>query len=346
MTQQTFAQKLVGIYTGAVLTKLIDVGHRTGLFEAAAQGPATSAELAKRAGLQERYVREWLGAMACADIFTYDPSSGAFTFPQEHAALLTGSSAKNVAPQSQLIDSFAKQIPAVSRAFKEGGGVPYSEDRPDFTDAMDSTWRRIYDEQLITGFLGAVPGVTMRLAAGLRVADIGCGTGHAINLMADAYRKSDFTGYDLAEDAIARALGEAASLKLPNARFEVMDVTKLPPEPTFDLITAFDSIHDQVAPDTVLKRANQALAANGIFLMIDFKASSDLAKNLENPFSALYYGISTMHCMTVSLAHGGAGLGTMWGQELATKMLHEAGFRQVDVVDSPRPQNLIYVCRK
>jgi SAM-dependent methyltransferase len=133
---------------------------------------------------------------------------------------------------------------------------------------------------------------------------------------------------------------------LSNARFQVLDVTKLPATPPFDLITAFDAIHDQVDPATVLRRANEALAPDGVFFIVDFKFSSDVAKNIGNPFAAMYYGVSVMHCMTVSLAEGGAGLGTVWGIELARQMLTEAEFSHIDVVDSPRPQNCIFVCRK
>lgn len=342
---QQFAGKLLNIYTGSVLTKLVDIGYQTGLFEAAAKGPATSQELADRARLTERYVREWLGAMTTSGIFTYDPASQTYALPPEHAAFLTGHTARNVAPMSQMLNHFGKHLPQLMRCFREGGGVPYSAFRPEFTERMDDTWRRIYDEQLIGGFLARVDGLQKRLERGIRVADIGCGTGHAINLMACAYPRSTFVGYDIAEDAIAKATAEASALGVSNARFAVLDMTGLPAEPKFDLITAFDSIHDQVDPAAVLRRAREALAADGLFLMIDFKFSSHVEENLDNPFAPLYYGISVMHCMTVSLAGGGAGLGTVWGEQVARRMLAEAGFSSVDVADSPRPQNCIYICR-
>jgi SAM-dependent methyltransferase len=342
---QQFAGKLLNIYTGSVLTKLVDIGYQTGLFEAAAKGPATSQELAERAGLNERYVREWLGAMTTSGIFTYDPASQTYALPPEHATFLTGHTARNVAPMSQMLNHFGKHLPQLMRCFREGGGVPYSAFRPEFTERMDDTWRRIYDEQLLSGFLARVDDLRERLECGIRVGDIGCGTGHAINLMARAYPRSTFMGYDIAEDAIARARAEAEAMGLSNARFAVLDVTGLPAEPKFDLIAAFDSIHDQVDPAAVLRRARQALAADGLFLMIDFKFLSHVEENLDNPFAPLYYGISVMHCMTVSLAGGGAGLGTVWGEQVARRMLAEAGFTSVDVADSPRPQNCIYICR-
>ena len=164
--------------------------------------------------------------------------------------------------------------------------------------------------------------------------------------MAREYLQSTFVGFDISADAIERAAAEAEDLGLSNARFEVLDVARLPPTPPFDLIVAFDAIHDQVAPATVLQRVSDALAPDGTFLMIDFKFSSHVEENVGNPFAPLYYGISVMHCMTVSLAEGGAGLGTMWGIQLDRRMLNAAGFSSVEVVDSPRPQNCIDICRK
>jgi SAM-dependent methyltransferase len=163
--------------------------------------------------------------------------------------------------------------------------------------------------------------------------------------MARAYPASSFVGYEIAEDAIARARAEATAMGLTNARFEVLDVTRLPAEPKFDVIFAFDTIHDQVAPAAVLARAHEALAPDGIFVMVDVKGTSDVQEDTKNPFAPFYYGVSLMHCMTVSLAAGGAGLGTMWGEKVARRMLTEAGFTGIEVIDAPRPQNVIYAAR-
>ena len=154
-----FAGKLLNIFTGSVLTDLLDIGYQTGLLEAAAQGPGTSQELSQRAGLQERYVREWLGAMVTGGVFTYDPVSRSYALPAAHAAFLTGDSASNLAPYSRLLNNLGKRLPQLVECFRNGGGVPYSEFRPDFTADMDASWRRIYDQQLISGFLGAARGL-------------------------------------------------------------------------------------------------------------------------------------------------------------------------------------------
>jgi SAM-dependent methyltransferase len=343
---QEFARRLFGLYTSGITTLMVHIGHRVGLFEALAEGPGTSADVAGRAGLDERYVREWLGAMATARIVEYDAATRAFTLPPEHAACLTGDSSRNLAPASQNLPMLARRLPGVIEAFRRGGGVPYSEFRPDFTEAMDASWRLLYDGLLIRGFLPACKGLPERLRAGIRVADVGCGTGHAVNLMAREYPASSFVGYDIGADAIERARAEAGSMGLSNARFEVLDATRMPAEPKFDLITTFDSIHDQRDPAAVLASIARALAPGGVYFMVEPKASSHLEDNIGNPFAPYLYGMSVLHCMTVSLAEQGAGLGTAWGEQTARRMLAEAGFTSVEVTDAPGPQNSIYVCRR
>lgn len=340
-----FGAKMLGICTGAMLTKLIDIGYQTGLFEASASAPETSEELSERAGLNERYVREWLGAMATGGIYTYDAPTQRYALPEEHALALTGGGASNLSPSSRMINHFGSHVPSLVRCFRAGGGIPYSAYRPVFTQCMDDVWRRVFDQHLVPSLIGAVPGLPEALQRGIKVLDIGCGTGHAMNLLAREFPASNFTGYDIADDAITSAGAEARQMGLANSSFSVADVARLPDEPKFDLITAFDAIHDQVAPDAVLRGISNALAPGGTFLMVDFKFSSHVEENIGNPFAAMHYGFSLMHCMPVSLASGGAGLGTVWGQQTAKRMLAEAGFGSVEILDTPRPQNCSYVCR-
>lgn len=342
---QDFARRLFGHYTSGMITLMVDVGHETGLFEAATKGGGTSEEIARRAGLEERYVREWLGAMVTGGIMEYDAAAHVYVLPAEHAVCLTGTSSRNLAPNSLMLTMLAKRLPAVVECFRKGGGVPYSEFRPDFTAYMDASWRLIYDGLLIKGFLPLVEGLTERLSSGIRAADIGCGTGHAINLMAREFPKSEFVGFDIAGDAIERARAEAREMGLSNARFEVADVSHLPAETKFDLITSFDSIHDQRDPAAVLKSASTALAPDGVYVAIEPRASSNLEENVQNPFAPWMYGVSVLHCMTVSLAVGGVGLGTVWGEQTARRFLNEAGFRSVDTVPAPGPQNTVFICR-
>lgn len=340
-----FGQKLLGIYTGGILTQMIDIGYRTGLFEASSQGPATSEELSDRAGLHERYVREWLGAMTTSGIYQYDADTQQYTLPAEHALLLTGGTARNLGPISRIIDQLGEQVPTLVDRFRDGNGIPYDAYRPDFTHSLDDTWRRIYDEQLVDGFLGRFDDLTAAMTAGIRVLDIGCGTGHAINILADEYPNSTFVGYDLAEDAIELAQAEADEMGLSNVSFAVMDVVDFPTEPAYDLVMAFDTIHDLAEPGAVLSRIRQSLAPDGVFLMIEFKFNSNVDGNVGNPFAPMYYGISLLHCTPVSIAAGGPGLGAVWGEQTARQLLTEAGFRDIAVVDSPRPQNYMFRCQ-
>jgi hypothetical protein len=179
-----FGQRLLTLYMGSMLTQMIDIGYRTGLCEASSQGAATREELSERAGLHERYVREWLGAMTTAGIYQYDPGTGRYTLPAAHAALLTGDSARNLSPMGLAVNQLGRHVPALSERFHTGDGIPYSAYQPEFTQALDDVWHRICDEQLVDGFLGTFPFLNEALENGIRVLDIGCGTGHAANVLA------------------------------------------------------------------------------------------------------------------------------------------------------------------
>lgn len=341
---ERFAGSLMTTCTAAMTTLMIDLADRTGLLGALAGGPGTSTDLAERAGLTERYVRECLGALSCAGIVDYDAATARFTLPAAHAVCLTGPGSLNLAPMARVITLLAPHVTGVAQAFRDGGGVPYEAFRPEFTEVMDGLSRGLFDGQLIDGLVPLVDGLAERLTAGARVADVGCGTGHAVNLLARAFPRSTVVGYDLAADAVAAARAEAAAWELGNASFEVLDVAALPADPPFDVVFAFDAVHDQADPAGVLAAVRRALAPDGVFVMMDVKASSRLEDNLDNPFAALLYGMSTLHCMTVSLARGGAGLGTVWGRQLACAMLADAGFADVTVLDVPDdPLDSLYV---
>ncbi|MGY1643483.1 class I SAM-dependent methyltransferase [Geodermatophilus sp. SYSU D00703] len=340
------ADRLLGYFTGGAVTLMVDLAHRTGLLAALAAGPGTSEEVAARGGLAERYVRECLGALVTAGIVEYDPAGRRYTLPAEHAVCLTGGGSTDLSPFSRVVTLLAPHVPGVERAFRTGGGVPYEEFRPEFTDVMDGLSRGLLDGQLLEGILPLTGELPDRLRAGARVADVGCGTGHAVNLMARAFPRSSFTGYDLAEDAIARARAEAAAMGLANASFEVLDVLRLPTEPPFDAVFAFDSIHDQADPVGVLARVRAALRPGGWFVMLDIRAATALEDNVGNPLAPMLYAVSTLHCTTVSLAAGGVGLGTVWGEQLALRMLADAGFVDVTVHEVPDdPLDSLYVAR-
>jgi SAM-dependent methyltransferase len=344
---EAFAGRLLSTYTESVVTLLIDLGFRTGLLDALAAGEGTSAELAERAGLVERYVRECLGGLVTAGIVEHSPVSGTYVLPAEHAVCLAGGGSRDLAPISRITALLGRHVGAVADAFRTGGGVPYTAFRPEFTAVMDDVSRGFVDGQLIDGLLPLTGDLPDRLAGGVRVADIGCGTGHAVNVLARAFPRSQFTGYDIAADAIERARAEAEDWDLVNATFEVCDVARLPSDPPFSAVFAFDAVHDQADPAGVLARVHQALEPGGVLAMLDIAAATALEDNVGNPLAPWLYGVSTMHCLTVSLAEGGAGLGAVWGRELATRMLAEAGFTDVTVHDVPDdPLDVLFVARR
>jgi SAM-dependent methyltransferase len=205
----------------------------------------------------------------------------------------------------------------------------------------------VFDAALVDIILPLVDGLPDRLRAGADVADIGCGSGHAINVMAQAFPASRFTGIDFSDEGLAVGVAEAKSLGLTNATFVAADVTNLDSAETYDVITVFDAIHDQAQPARVLQNIYRALRPGGVFLMVDIKASSNLEDNIGVPLSSFKYAVSTMHCMSVSLGLDGVGLGTVWGQQLATSMLADAGFGEVMVHEiETDPFNNYYVARK
>jgi SAM-dependent methyltransferase len=326
---------------------MFSVGHRTGLFDKLATlPPSTSDEIAAAAGLNERYVREWLGAMVTGRIVDYDPASRAYSLPPEHAVALTRAAGPdNLAELSQLVSLMGNVETALVDVFRKGGGVDYSAfDR--FHDLMAESSRTTLDGTLLTRTLPLVPGLVDRLERGIDVADVGCGQGVAILMMARRFPRSRFVGLDLAADAIAGARAEADRDGVVNARFVVQDAASFGGPPAFDFITAFDAIHDQAAPRRVLRGIREALRPGGVLLMVDIAASSHLERNLDNPLAPFLFTVSTMHCMTVSLAQGGEGLGACWGEEKARELLAEAGFSTVDVSTvEGDPLNAYYVCR-
>jgi 2-polyprenyl-3-methyl-5-hydroxy-6-metoxy-1,4-benzoquinol methylase len=240
----------------------------------------------------------------------------------------------NIAVTAQLIPLMGSVEDSIVESFKNGGGVPYSA-FPRFHEVMAEDSGQTVVAALTDHILPLVPGLIGRLESGIEVLDVGCGSGRALNLMARMFPNSRFVGYDFSEEAIARARTEAKEHGTTNARFEVKDAAVLDEKARYDLITTFDAIHDQADPAAVLKGIAAALKEDGVYLMQDIAGSSHLHNNLDHPIAPLLYTVSTMHCMTVSLAQGGEGLGTMWGEEKAREMLEEAGLKKVEVKQLP-----------
>jgi 2-polyprenyl-3-methyl-5-hydroxy-6-metoxy-1,4-benzoquinol methylase len=313
---------------------MTSIGHRTGLFDAMRWlPPSTSAEIAHKAGLNERYVREWLGTMATAGVVEVDPTSTYYKLPAEHAAFLTRAApADNIAAITQWIAVFAGVEDEIVECFKQGGGVPY-EKYPRFHAVMVEDSGQSVLSSLESHILPLVPGLTSRLAKGIRMLDVGCGSGRILNRLAELYPNSQFMGMDLSPEAIGNARGEAAQKGLRNTEFIIRDLSDFhetaEPE-AFDFITTFDAIHDQAKPLNVLKGIHRALKADGLYLMQDIRGSSHVYTDIGHPIGPFLYTASTMHCMAVSLAQDGEGLGTMWGEEKTREYLQKAGFRSIE----------------
>ena len=343
-----FVDRLVSILNDRALCLMISIGHRTGLFDTMrGQPPLTASELASKAGLNERYVREWLGAMVTGGIVEYDAASDLYRLPPEHAACLTrAASPHNVAVTAQWIAVLGSAEDAVVDAFRHGRGVPYSA-YPRFHTVMAEESRQTVVEGLLNHILPLSRGLTDKLGAGIDALDIACGSGGAVLSMAETFPLSRFTGIDLSAEAIAAGRADVTARSLRNVTLVQADAAELWLEDTYHLITAFDAIHDQARPARVLERVHAALRPGGVFLMQDIAGHSKLSDNTSHLLGPFTYTMSCMHCMSVSLAAGGPGLGAMWGREKALEMLTAAGFTNIRVAELPHdPINYYYVAVK
>ncbi len=348
---EAFAGHILNALNNGALCLMASIGHRTGLFDVLRElPPATSEEIATRAGLNERYVREWLGAMVTAGVIEVNPVTNRFLLPAEHAALLTrAAAADNMAVFAQYIAVLGGVEDDIVACFKQGGGVPY-EKYPRFHEVMAEDSGQSVLSSLESYILPLVPDLTDRLARGIRVLDVGCGRGRILTRLAELYPQSHFTGMDLSQEAIAFARREASTRGMENTRFIAVDLSDFDetaePE-AFDYITTFDAVHDQARPLRMLKGIHRALKPDGVYLMQDISGSSHVHKDIEHPIGTFLYTISCMHCMTVSLAQGGEGLGAMWGEEKTREYLQRAGFRSITTHRLAHDiQNNWYVVRK
>ena len=348
---EAFAGRLLRALNDGALCLMIAVGHRVGLFDAMRElPPSTSDEIARHTGLNERYVREWLGAMVTGRVVEVDPETNRFSLPQEHAAFLTrAAGADNIAVFSQYISLLGSVEDEIVECFKNGGGVPYAK-FPRFHAVMAEDSGQSVLSSLESHIVPLVPGLADRLAAGMQMLDVGCGRGRIMNRLAELYPKSRFTGMDLSSEAVLTAWQEAAEKRLRNVEFMVTDLSNFDEkaeDEAFDLVTTFDAIHDQAKPLNVLKGIYRTLKSDGVYLMQDIKGSSQVHKNIDHPLGTFLYTVSCLHCMTVSLAQGGEGLGAMWGEEKTREYLTRAGFRSIEKHELAHDiQNNWYVVRK
>jgi SAM-dependent methyltransferase len=342
-----FVGRVLADTSASMITMLCALGDRLGLFrDLAARGPATSAEFAGRTGIDERYAREWLSALAANGYLTYDPAGEAFTLPAEHApALAEESGPYFFGGVHQMLTGLGAALDPLVESFRSGGGVPQSKYGTDWWDGMERFTAAWFENLLLQEWLPLVPAARDKLEEGAAVADVGCGRGRALIKLAQAYPASRFVGYDVFAPSVEAATTRAREAEVDDrVRFECRDAAGGLPE-RYDVITTFDVIHDAVDPLGVLKAIRAALADDGVYLCLDINCSEHLEEN-AGPLGAMFLSFSVLYCMTTSLAHGGAGLGTVGFHEPKVRELcAAAGFSRVRRVEMENPFNNLYEIR-
>jgi len=335
---KAFATKLVKTLNDGALCLMISVGHRAGLYDAISTFYpefVSSQALADKAKLNERYVREWLGAMVVGGIIEYNSESKTYRLPKDHAAFMVRESGpKNVAIFGQWISLLGSVEDRILECFKNGGGVPHEAyHRVDEVLAEKSSALivPVMQEMVVPG----IPGLLDKLKKGSKVLDIGCGRGFVMLDLAKRYPGCTFRGYDYSSKLIADANADVASLGLANVSFHVQNISKLEEVGEYDVILAMDVIHHLADPAGALKGANRALKGDGLFVMQDVNFSCDVEKNVNQVYGPALYADSLLRTMTISLSEGGLGLGAVWGTEVAQKMLKENGFNKTEIVVFP-----------
>jgi ubiquinone/menaquinone biosynthesis C-methylase UbiE len=357
--RKAFSKKMTDILNFGALNLAMAIGYRTGLYDVmdTFDSPEPLATIAEKAGLDPRYVQEWLGVMVCGEIVDLTVSEDGedlFHLPEAHGDLITRRAGNsNLGVYTQEIPLLTTSVmDTVVRRFYDGKGVEYSS-YPKFQAFMSQLADAKHRMVLVDRLLPTIDeGRLIRdLRSGIRVCDIGCAEGIALMLMAEAFPQSEFVGIDISAEVIQSATVSARRQGFENLTYLNLDAAALSATGdltrSFDYVTAFDAIHDQSRPLEALEGIYAILKPGGLFSMIDIAASSHLFDNRNHPMGTFLYTVSLMHCMPVGLVNGGTGLGMMWGREKAIAMLEAVGFEQVQVLEIPAdPFNLHFFCRR
>ncbi len=342
-----FAERAAADLVATYTTAMCVLGDRLGLFkELARGGPATSAELAARAGIQERYAREWMSALTCAGYLDYDPSSGRHALPPEHAPVLAQEAGPYfLGAEYHQLQGLLGVFDPLLRAFREGGGVSPTAYHPSFWEGLDRSSAIYCENVLLKQWIPAVPEVASMLARGVSVADVGCGRGRALMTLAQAFPASRYTGYDAFQPNVEAAAACAQALGLADrVRFVAADAARGLPE-RHDLLLSVNVVHDAADPPGLLRAIRMALAPEGVYLCLEPLAEQSLEECM-GPRGAYLYGTSTLYCMTTSLAAGGVGLGTCGLPESRLHALGaEAGFGTIRRLPLDDPGRAMYALR-
>src|SRR5262245_13389874 len=337
-----FFGKVVQDVAATLHAGLVLIGDKLGLYRAmAGAGPLTPAELAERTGTRERYVREWLAAQAASGYVTYDAAARRFALPPEHAFLLIGADAPGA---FQLAVGSVRDEPKIADAFRTGDGVGWHEHNAGVFEGCERFFRPGYAMHLVSEWIPALEGVKARLESGGRVADVGCGHGASTIIMAQAFPRSTFTGFDYHHASIESARRAADQMGARDrVTFEVAAAKDFGGT-GYDLVTFFDCLHDMGDPVGAARHVRQSLAPDGVWMLVEPFANDRLEENL-NPVGRLYYSASTLLCTPASLSQEvGLALGAQAGEKRLREVMMEAGFTQVRRV-AQTPANMVLEIR-
>lgn len=341
-----FMGKAVGDIGATLGAALVVMGEKLGLYKAMANaGPITSAELAKRTGTSERYVREWLAAQAAGGYVEYDPATRTYHLPEEQAFALANEDSPAYLPGAfQLITSVLRDEPKITEAFRTGAGVGWHEHDPGLFEGTERFFRPNYIGNLVSSWIPSLEGMEARLKRGARVADVGCGHGASTVILAQEYPNSHFTGFDYHQPSI-----EAAALNAERAglgdriSFQVASAQDYPGS-GFDLVCFFDCLHDMGDPVGAAKHVLSTLSKDGTWMIVEPFANDRIEDNL-NPVGRVYYSASTLICTPASVAQEGAmALGAQAGEARIREVVTAAGFTRFRRA-SETPFNLVFEAR-
>ena len=339
---EEFLGKAISDVAATFHAGLVLIGDKLGLYRAMADaGALTPAELAMRTGARERYVREWLSAQAAGGYVTYDPASGRFTLPPEHAFLLLDA---DLPGAFQLSVGSIRDEPKITDAFRTGAGVGWHEHDAGVYEGCERFFRPGYAMNLVSQWIPALDGVKARLEAGGRVADVGCGHGASTIIMAQAFPRAIIKGFDYHPASIeaARRAADTAGIG-DRVSFEVT-AAKAYPGTGYDLVTFFDCLHDMGDPVGAARHVRESLAPGGTWMLVEPLANDRLEDNF-NPVGRLYYAASTLLCTPASLSQEvGLALGAQAGEKRLREVLTEAGFTRIRRVDQT-PANMVLEVR-
>jgi SAM-dependent methyltransferase len=338
---------------GAVTSGMIHLGDRLGLYRvlADAQGPLTTEELAGRTGLDERWVREWAHNQGAARLIEWRLVDGVERYwlsPEADAVLASPDHAAFGMGMFHRLPQTIQALDHMPESFRTGVGYDYDSHGEEGAVGIERSFEPWNRNHLLPTVLPALDGVLDRLRAGANVADVGCGAGGAVLLMAEAFPRSSFVGYDISVFALERARERLDAVGVSNARFADPRDEPLPSDHSLDLVTTFDCIHDMTHPLDMMRAIRGALADDGTWLLVDIKARETFEENVEkNPMAPLMYGISVLSCMSSALSEpGGAGLGTLGlPASRAEAMACEAGFDRFRKLPVDHAVNAFYEVR-